>query len=408
MRMTGRILHFIKYNNAFTLALLFTFLSTGTIFAANEDLRESVISSSEHLVAVDNTYIRTVDLANFDPEIEILDVTEADEHYTVTYRINSIEVVDGVWTSVSSEEVLTVAKALLGDNDLGLYVAEELKEVSDNLIQHLKEVQSIELTLGEVPRVTVTEYDGLIGRMLDPTQNIFVGYDPVIPPEKEPLYQPRPDNTLASAVTAMQQPAEPEDDEIEEPNEESPSPVASSTPDTTAPVITLNGDTSVLLQQNATYTELGARALDDIDGDITDTVVISGNVNPAEIGTFIISYAVADTAGNTSEVTRTVQVVAAETAADDIAPVITLLGSTNLELTTNQNYVESGATAIDNLDGDITDSIEIISTLNTAEAGDYEVMYTSVDSAGNSSTAVRSIKVTATNATEPAALEVVE
>ncbi len=406
--MSGRILHFIKYNNAFTLALLFTFLSTGTIFAANEDLRESVISSSEHLVAVDNTYIRTVDLANFDPAIEILDVTEADEHYTVTYRINSIEVVDGVWTSVSSEEVLTVAKALLADNDLGLYVAEELKEVSDNLIQHLKEVQSIELTLGEVPRMTVTEYDGLIGRMLDPTQNTFVGYDPVIPPEKEPLYQPRPDNTLASAVTAMQQPEEPEDDEIEEPNDEPPSPVASSTPDTTAPAITLNGDSSVLLQQNATYTELAARAVDDIDGDITDRVVISGNVNTAEIATFLISYVAADAVGNTSEVTRTVQVIAAETAPDELAPVITLLGTSNLELALNQNYVESGATAIDNIDGDITDSIEIVSSLDTATAGDYEVTYTSVDSAGNSSTVVRSITVTTTDEAEPVVPEVVE
>ena len=50
----------------------------------------------------------------------------------------------------------------------------------------------------------------------------------------------------------------------------------------------------------------GATAVDDIDGDITDKVVVSGSVNSTVVGTQTISYSVADRAGNSASVTRTV------------------------------------------------------------------------------------------------------
>jgi hypothetical protein len=52
----------------------------------------------------------------------------------------------------------------------------------------------------------------------------------------------------------------------------------------------------------------GATAEDDIDGDITDLVEMSGAINPNAVGKQTISYRVADRAGNNSSVVRTVNV----------------------------------------------------------------------------------------------------
>ena len=52
---------------------------------------------------------------------------------------------------------------------------------------------------------------------------------------------------------------------------------SSSSPDTTKPVITLNGASSIELTQGTAYTELGATATDDRDG--TVDVTVSGSVD---------------------------------------------------------------------------------------------------------------------------------
>ena len=77
--------------------------------------------------------------------------------------------------------------------------------------------------------------------------------------------------------------------------------------DTTPPVITLNGASSIELIQGTIYTELGARATDDRDGNLT--VTISGNVDSSKVGTYVITYSVSDKAGNESTITRNIKVI---------------------------------------------------------------------------------------------------
>ena len=86
------------------------------------------------------------------------------------------------------------------------------------------------------------------------------------------------------------------------------------TPDTIAPVITLNGSSSVTIGSNsdpgASYTDPGASAHDTRDGDVTDDITTTGSVDISEAGTYTITYNVSDTAGNAAEsVTRTVNVL---------------------------------------------------------------------------------------------------
>ena len=81
--------------------------------------------------------------------------------------------------------------------------------------------------------------------------------------------------------------------------------------DTTLPVITLLGSTSITLDCDGTYTDAGATAVDTCDGDLTSNIVVGGDsVDTSIPGDYIITYNVTDAALNTAiEISRTVTVL---------------------------------------------------------------------------------------------------
>jgi hypothetical protein len=81
------------------------------------------------------------------------------------------------------------------------------------------------------------------------------------------------------------------------------------TSDTTPPVITLNGSATMSVAKNSTFTDPGATAQDNVDGNISAAIVKTGSVNTAVAGSYVLRYNVRDAAGNAAaEVTRTVTV----------------------------------------------------------------------------------------------------
>jgi hypothetical protein len=79
--------------------------------------------------------------------------------------------------------------------------------------------------------------------------------------------------------------------------------------DTEAPVITLIGESPVSIDQDATYTDPGATATDNVDGDITANITATSNVDTSTVGTYTITYTVSDAAGNAATpVVRTITV----------------------------------------------------------------------------------------------------
>lgn len=93
-----------------------------------------------------------------------------------------------------------------------------------------------------------------------------------------------------------------------------------------------------------------------------------------------------DEAGNKSLVSNSVTITEAPTL-DTTKPVITLLGVNPQTLTVGGLYIELGATASDNVDGNISSSLVIgTSTVNMAVAGTYTVTYNVSDTASNSAT----------------------
>ena len=154
--------------------------------------------------------------------------------------------------------------------------------------------------------------------------------------------------------------------------------------DNVAPVITLIGDADMEVYQGATFRDPGATAADDIDGDVSENIQVTGSVNTAEAGVYTLTYNVSDVSGNAAEpVVRTVTVIA-----DTVAPVITLNGEAVYELYLGDTYSERGATATDNIDGDISSKIVITGSVNTAEIGTYTLAYNVNDAAGNAAISV--------------------
>ncbi len=149
------------------------------------------------------------------------------------------------------------------------------------------------------------------------------------------------------------------------------------TPDVTKPVITITGG-DIAHEQGTPYTDLGATALDNIDGDITSLISVENNVDSDTSGTYTVVYSVSDSSGNSADQkTRTVIV------SDTTKPVINLIGDSEIDLLIYDIYVDDGATAVDNIDGDITEQIITINPVSTSEFGTYIVTYNVTDSSGN-------------------------
>jgi cytochrome c peroxidase len=97
--------------------------------------------------------------------------------------------------------------------------------------------------------------------------------------------------------------------------------IAAPTQDTTRPVIRLNGATNELISQGAAYRDPGATASDNVDGDISNRIVVSGSVNTNNPGTYTLRYNVSDVAGNAAvTVSRTITVTPSQDDGGDPTP----------------------------------------------------------------------------------------
>lgn len=76
--------------------------------------------------------------------------------------------------------------------------------------------------------------------------------------------------------------------------------------DRTAPVITLNGDATITMDNGpGPYVDPGATALDNVDGTV-DVTIDSSAVDTTTAGTYTVTITATDASGNTSQLTRTV------------------------------------------------------------------------------------------------------
>ncbi|MDF2535341.1 MAG: hypothetical protein K0R18_1500 [Bacillales bacterium] len=75
------------------------------------------------------------------------------------------------------------------------------------------------------------------------------------------------------------------------------------------PVIQLKGSSKMVLTVNDKFTEPGFSASDNLDGDLTAKVTITGTVNTAKAGKYTITYSVKDSSGNTTSINRDINII---------------------------------------------------------------------------------------------------
>ncbi|KAL0020772.1 hypothetical protein WJX77_012245 [Trebouxia sp. C0004] len=209
--------------------------------------------------------------------------------------------------------------------------------------------------------------------------------------------------------------------------------------DTTPPIITILGANPYRVTQGQAYNDPGATAYDALDGAIT-AITVSGvkAVNTMEAGSYSVTYTAEDAAHNVATANRTVDVISpciaperfcsascqcstltvclpatsicasatTAAAADTTAPIITvLLNSMSGNATSaagqllvvtkvyvGSTYTDPGATATDNVDGNITSRLTtygvgaVKTVAPTATASPYVITYNVIDSSGNQAT----------------------
>ncbi|MDF2700065.1 MAG: hypothetical protein K0Q49_1621 [Haloplasmataceae bacterium] len=164
--------------------------------------------------------------------------------------------------------------------------------------------------------------------------------------------------------------------------------------DDSAPVISLNSQSEINLYTGEEYIEYGATAFDEQDGNLTQSIVISGSVNPYKEGEYYVYYTVEDSDHNISTVTRIVRFKPGENSYDHVPPTIKLVGEEQITLYVGDTYIEYGATALDNIDGNISHFIQISGNVNTNVSGSYVLYYTVTDSSGIGVVVARYVEVT--------------
>ncbi|MDR7240871.1 immunoglobulin-like domain-containing protein [Neobacillus drentensis] len=158
--------------------------------------------------------------------------------------------------------------------------------------------------------------------------------------------------------------------------------------DTVKPVIT--GATSKSIPIKSTFNALtGVKALDNVDGDLTKDIHVTGRVDTTKLGKFDLIYNVLDRSGNVATVIRRITVY------DNVKPIIS--GATNKTIRLNSSFnPRTSVSASDNINGNLTSKITISGTVNTKKKGTYTLKYTVQDNSKNVTTVTRKITIDST------------
>lgn len=154
--------------------------------------------------------------------------------------------------------------------------------------------------------------------------------------------------------------------------------------DTKPPVLTRAEGTSIILGDiNDEVT--GVTAVDNYDGDLTKQIEEKREQLSDTKGK--ITYEVKDSSGNAASLVIDVEIK------DLIPPEIALVGEETLTVAYKGVFVDPGATATDNKDGDLTAAIQTEDEIDTSVPGEQTITYVVKDAAGNEAKVTRTVKV---------------
>jgi hypothetical protein len=166
--------------------------------------------------------------------------------------------------------------------------------------------------------------------------------------------------------------------------------------DNTKPMISLVGSDTIRVEKSSSvsscYSEIASKtysASDATEGDLTSEVVLTSDLDCTVPGVYAINFALEDASGNKADSkTRFVIVVL-----DRTAPVLTLNGNASMQIDQCASFIDPGAIAMDNIDGNLTTTILTTGSVDSKKVGDYKIVYSVKDAQGNTANLTRTVLV---------------
>lgn len=166
--------------------------------------------------------------------------------------------------------------------------------------------------------------------------------------------------------------------------------------DNAPPVITLVGADTLYVERTGTaggcWAEVAAstyKAEDPTEGDMTNKVILTSDLDCTIPGIYSIDFNVSDASGNPAVTKRrTIYVVL-----DKTAPTLTLNGNAVVDVEQCGTFNDPGAVATDAVDGNLTTAIVVTGSVNTSVVGNYTLTYTVKDAQGNTAITNRTVRV---------------
>jgi len=150
-----------------------------------------------------------------------------------------------------------------------------------------------------------------------------------------------------------------------------------------SPVVTLLGPNLIEINCKDVFEDPGATAEDNIDGDITNLINVTGAVDNERGGVYELTYQVRNSFGFDSiPVQRTVIV------RDSDSPSIALIGG-DINLECRAVFTDPGRVATDPCEGDISTRVVRTGTVDTNTPGTYTLFYNVEDNSGNAAPPVQ-------------------
>ncbi|PGM58201.1 immunoglobulin-like domain-containing protein [Bacillus sp. AFS053548] len=178
---------------------------------------------------------------------------------------------------------------------------------------------------------------------------------------------------------------------LEVKDEESNTTTITFTLDKTKPIFSGAAD-KLIVVGSSFDSKSGVTVTDDVDGDLTSKILVSGSVDNQKPGEYQLVYSATDSAGNTATSIRKI------TVNDSTKPVFSGTADTIIQVGSSFDS-KSGVTVTDNVDGDLTSKIQVSGSVDSQKPGEYQLVYSATDSAGNTATSIR--KITVNDSTKP-------
>ena len=145
------------------------------------------------------------------------------------------------------------------------------------------------------------------------------------------------------------------------------------------------GGNNIKVYQGSKYFDPGFSAIDKKGNNINDKAVVYNPVDTSKIDKYIVTYTIGEYRNS-----RTVEVV--ERPSKGIT-YIALQGKKDMDISKGDKYKEPGYVAIDDIDGNITDKVNISGSVNYNKEGTYKLVYYVVNSTGITTTIERTVNV---------------